>query len=347
MRIMSTRACASALAALGALACAAPAFALTPTTGTEVTLTQVSGFSRYVYQLDDAQTTAFMGVDECVDAIEQDAELTVQFTTSRSFTDVLADDLFEAAYTFSVDRDSTTAVSCAGNEVCTTLDRDEDLTITTTAIQVSLSARELFQISDPVDCATVEDDAEFFVRLTWDADRSTEGAFSTADMRFVLDTTRPDAPTSVTALATESTVSVSWEDSSSGDLDEYALVYATASFSGGVLPTEVTEALSSAKLQRVADNESNSQDVTADLTPEVTLYVALAARDEAGNYSELSDAVETTVVDTIDFWEAYREAGGQEEGGYCAHTPAGSPGRAPWLMMLFGFVALARVRRQR
>ena len=347
MRNTSRRVAASVALGACALLSAAPAAALTPTTGTEVTQTQVSGFSRYIYQLDDLQTTAFLGIDECVDAIEQDAEFTVQFTTSTPFTSPIADDLFEASYTFRVDRDDTTAVSCAGNEVCTTLDQQSDLTITDTAIQVSLSARELFQISDPVDCATVTSDDEFFVRLTWDPDRTTEGAFSTADMRFILDTTRPDAPTLDTALATENTVSVAWEDASAGDLDEYALVYATDAFSGGVLPTEVTAAISSARNQRVADNESNSQDVTADLTPEATVYIALASRDAAGNYSELSSVVETTVVDTVDFWEAYRAAGGQEEGGYCAHTPAGAPSRAPLTLVVLGGLVLAGLRRNR
>jgi MYXO-CTERM domain-containing protein len=340
---------AAAAAALGACALlsAAPAAALTPTTGTEVAQTQVSGFSRYIYQLDDDQTTAFLGIDECVDAIEQDAEFTVQFTTTTPFTSPIVDDLFEAAYTFRVDRDATTAVSCAGNEVCTTLDPDADLTITDTAIQVSLSARELFQISDPVDCATVTSDDEYFVRLTWDPDRSTEGAFSTADMRFILDTTRPDAPSLTSALATENTVSVAWEDASAADLDEYALVYATDAFSGGVLPSEVTAAIASARNQRVADNESNSQDVTADLTPEATVYIALSSRDQAGNYSELSAVVESTVVDTVDFWEAYRNAGGQEEGGYCAHTPAGAPERAPVALMILGGFVLVGMRRRR
>ncbi len=347
MRNTSRRVAAAVALGAGALMCATPAAALTPTTGTEVTQTQVSGFSRYIYQLDDLQTTAFLGVDECVDAIEQDAEFTVQFTLLTPFTSPITDDLFEASYTFRVDRDDTTAVSCAGNEVCTTLDQQSDLTITDTAVQVSLSARELFQISDPVDCATVTSDDEFFVRLTWDPDRSTEGAFSTADMRFILDTTRPDAPTLDDALATENTISVGWTDSSASDLDEYALVYATESFSGGVLPTEVTAAISSARNQRVANNESNSQDVTADLTPEATVYIALASRDQAGNYSELSTVVETTVVDTVDFWEAYRNAGGSEEGGYCAHTPAGAPSHVPGALVILGGLVLAGLRRQR
>lgn len=76
--------------------------------------------------------------------------------------------------------------------------------------------------------------------------------------------------------------------------------------------------------------------------------VTLAGRDAAGNYSPASQSLEGTPMDVQDFFEAYIEAGGSEEGGFgCS-----SAGRRPvsiiaGLTMFLALAGGARSHRRR
>lgn len=78
-----------------------------------------------------------------------------------------------------------------------------------------------------------------------------------------------------------------------------------------------------------------SSGVVRGLVNDQLYRVTLAGRDAAGNYSPVSGSLEGTPMDVQDFFEAYVEAGGGEEGGFgCAS--AGSGGAFPSLALILG-----------
>lgn len=82
--------------------------------------------------------------------------------------------------------------------------------------------------------------------------------------------------------------------------------------------------------------------VIRDLVNGQAYSVTIVGRDAAGNYSPVSDAIEGTPMDVQDFFEAYVEAGGGEEGGFgCASAGLGH-GAWMGLMPLIGALLLRR-----
>lgn len=64
--------------------------------------------------------------------------------------------------------------------------------------------------------------------------------------------------------------------------------------------------------------DASSPHTLTGLTNDVTYEVRAKAKDKAGNYSrEWSEPITGTPVPVDDFWEAYKKAGGKEDGGFC------------------------------
>jgi hypothetical protein len=81
----------------------------------------------------------------------------------------------------------------------------------------------------------------------------------------------------------------------------------------------------------------------------IPYQVGVAAVDVHGNASPLEVAYVQTPIPTRDFFDAYREAGGEAEGGFCAYGQRPRP--AGWVVALLGAtalgLALVRARRRR
>ncbi len=99
----------------------------------------------------------------------------------------------------------------------------------------------------------------------------------------------------------------------------------------------VVEATAEGQSTRTADQDiRNGRIVISGLANGIEYQLIARARDLAGNESEPSEAVAVTPVETAGFWQAYKNAGGKEEGG-CSQAGGGVLGLGGLLLArLFG-----------
>ena len=321
-----------------ALVLPASAQALAPTTDAQITSATFTTLT-YSSSRDEKGTTAYMGIDECVDAVREGEDIVVRFATQSNLGQEDATGVvpFQGGFYFGVDRDSTTSVNCStDNDTCDGLETDTDVVVGENTVTATVDFSRLTGITSEEECTTAGVDKEFFVRINFQPD-STVASTATADVRIILDTIRPDAPESFEAVLTESAVKITWvDDTPSGDLEGYAVYTSAAPIPGDTLAEDLDNLT---RLGVISSNSNNSGTLDADLEPNAQLYVTIAAQDEAGNLSEVLDSNAATVLDTVDFWEGYKAAGGEEEGG-CAHTPSKGPLHMSWLVLV-GLVGIA------
>jgi MYXO-CTERM domain-containing protein len=155
-----------------------------------------------------------------------------------------------------------------------------------------------------------------------------------------LDRTRPGAVQGISeALASENTLAVRFTPpSNEDDVENYHVFISNDPIDTSQSADELVEAdgierriVTSLEDQ---DGAKNGQ-VDIDRTAGNTVYVAMATRDEAENFSSVRSLdQEIDVKESRDFWERYLNAGGAETGG-CGCSSSGTPPVEGWL-----FVAL-------
>jgi MYXO-CTERM domain-containing protein len=205
-------------------------------------------------------------------------------------------------------------------------------------IEVEVDFEELTLFTSTAACADV--DREFFVRAHL-REIANDEDLELADARIIVDTVRPIAPTVTDITVTESLIRVEFEPSSSPDLLRYRVIYSTEPLTEGSLPDEI-----SAQGSAFGNEEVVSGEIDVELAPGETVYVALAAQDETGNLSPISAVSEATALETTDFWEAYKQAGGAEEGG-CSHAPSVPSGHHLFWLAVAGLAVSLRRRTNR
>lgn len=127
-------------------------------------------------------------------------------------------------------------------------------------------------------------------------------------VRFEYDFESPLTPTSLTVEGGENNLKVSWEDDLNSDSDEitYRLYWSDASFDESTLE----------EVDSKGDIQPTSYQIGG-LQVGTTYYVGVVALDDFDNESVLSTLVTGTPIVVSDFWENYKNNGGQEEGGFC------------------------------
>lgn len=339
----------SALCALAAtsLLTASPALGLEPKESDRVDSAE---FFDLAHSDSRDGTTAYMGIEECRSAVANEMAIVAQFTTifdiEAAEDDGLGAPFFEGAYTFDVSRGSGTSPDCASGSECAELS-SSDYTLSSMNAELIVDFRDLTGLSNPDDCETNGVDREYFIRLRI----NDGGSADRADLRVVLDTLRPDPPSDFSAVATEDAIRVSWNAGGSGDIGGYRIVYSSNEFSSGELPEDILEADDQASTGRFTTTSSSmSGDISTSLEPDMTVWIGLATLDETGNASAIAGPKSYVVLDTVDFWEDYKQRGGAEQGGYACAAAAEprAPGSAPpWALgaLALGAVALRRRRR--
>lgn len=315
-----------------ASAVASPSQALTPKTDNLVTDVgfDIPGDERV------EDETAFIDQALCRELAANNETFTVRFTLSVDLSETVNEESrFRNTFLFDVERNSTSAITCPQND-CAEVGEDF-LDITTQSVLVDVSFQELTGITTADEC--VDLDREFFVRLDFTRDIGGSTAL-TAEGRVIVDTIVPAAPTLSKVIATEGSIRVEFEPVSDADVFRYAILFDDAFFEGA--PEE-----SGASIRYFGRAEATSGSVDADLSPGDTVWVGVAAQDEAGNLSALTDVREAQVIETTDFWELYKGEGGSEAGGCStARLSSASSNASTWLLGLIALAA-ARIRRNR
>jgi hypothetical protein len=327
---------------------ATDASALDPKTSTQVTDVTFTALS-YKYSVDGED--ASMGIEDCQDAMVNDMTVSVRFTASfdmsaqRSSTGLQP--YLENFYYFSLDSGTGSSPTCGdGNSTCSEIS-DSKVSFNTTEATPSISFDTLTGFTTSEDCTTQTIERDYFIRANiYDAADS----YQPADARIMLDTIRPSAPTSFTAIATEDTIQVTWVGTETNDLGGYRVVYSTSEFAAGVYPDEVLTANTTAQRRdiSVSSEEDNTGSVSVTLEPGTQVWIGLATIDEVGNPSLVIGPEVVEVVDTIDFWEDYKGRGGSETGGYCSSASNQVPSPAPlggFLLLMGGMMLMRRKRR--
>lgn len=318
------------IAAALTLLSSANAFGLEPETADLISSTTVEVPSSF----DIEEETAFIGIKECKNMVRNEATLTTTWESAFDPTTADGRDLVRDLWYFGVERGSGARIDCKSGELCAAID-DEDVDYTSSAITAEVTFFDLTDLEDTAACAGF--DREYFVRVTVREDVGSDTT-ENADARYVVDTTRPTAPSGLTTSVTEDTIEVEFEGSADEDTARYFVFWSSEAFEGGANPDDL-------ELNRSVLGEDPSGDVPVDFKGDETIFVAVAAQDEAGNFSALSGVVETSVVATNDFWEEYKAAGGQESG--CSTARGAGSG---WLVLfvlglIFGWGGRRRRRR--
>jgi MYXO-CTERM domain-containing protein len=311
---------------------ASTSYALEPTTSslvTDVTLSLPN-----VYRVED--TTAYLGIAECERMISASSEVIVNYAMGVDPTEESGTQRrFEQGYTFSVPRNSTAPVTCPAG--CEVLTESEYITMTAELVRFRLPFTTLSKLTSIESCTGF--DTEFFLRLSLRRDSAEDTELVTSDARIIVDAERPEAPASFEVTVTQDNVNATWTLSPSDDVSQYGIYYSTTPFEGGALSNP---SLGSKFVTAAGDRTSASFQV--DTPADTTLYVAMVAVDENGNESLMSSVMTSNAIETEDFWENYKNAGGAEMGG-CA-TGSGPGSGVLVLAGLLGFGMFGRSRRR-
>ena len=284
----------------------------------------------------DGTANLTIGIRDCINLFEEDPDISVSWTFS---TKPATGNDYQIKLQHGSESCSFTEID-ASADVCTREDA--------TAFSTGGTPTATFAWSELVNDASLTSAAcsegglssPWTIALVYESSTSLlgESTFSKSQAILTLDSSRPEAPTSLRTVGGETAVEVKWT-ASSGAVS-YEIWADEAPISDRVtLPEEVP---SGVKVKEVEGGDTTSGSISG-LTTGATYFIVVFAVDEAGNLSLASEEVTGSTAPTSDFFETYKGAGGVEEGGQCSSTrPA-----AGWMTMVSVGVALWLVRRRR
>jgi hypothetical protein len=225
-------------------------------------------------------------------------------------------------YEVTYDRPSTAEQP---NQVRVTLDRTtasgepNGPQITGVATQVSIHPRQVLEGKLPSSGTTYDDATrDLIVKVYPSSDPDNINTYGTCNFKFEFDTKPPPAPTLERLVPGEDNLKAYWlAPSAVTDVKGYDVGYCAN------VPLEVCTATAAASstcetptVFGVSDETTTDLQVSG-LTNDQCTVVRVRARDDFENVGEWSNAVAGTPTEVTDFFELYRQQGGQEEGGFC------------------------------
>lgn len=276
-------------------------------------------------------TTVYIGETDCKQLLKTDSKIKVTYPTT--INTLIDSKHFDGIVTFKVPRNSTARIDCSKDPAFCTAIEKKYITQKSTDITIEREFDELTGITTEQQCE--KQNIEFFVRAQL-RQKTSDETFSLSDIRLVIDTEGPTAPTLNGASATQSTLVLEFTSSNDQDIEGFAAVISTEPLTQGTLPNKTN-----AQVILFGNKESIKSNIPVVLDPKKTYHVGVSARDETGNVGPVSNVKTVQPVETIDFWNAYKGAGGSEEGG-CATVPLSSP-----LSLLFVWLMASGYRKRR
>jgi hypothetical protein len=152
----------------------------------------------------------------------------------------------------------------------------------------------------------------------------------THEILIQFDYAAPSAPTNLEAEPGEANVKLTWTDELNANESDvrYQVYYASESFDEGDLDNVFS-----------TDTMSTTDAQVEDLDNGEAYFFRVVALDDYDNVSDLSEELEAQPIPVNDFFEQYKEAGGQETGGYCGISDTPSPWSA--FLVLLGLLGVS------
>lgn len=272
-------------------------------------------------------------IASCRQLLESDDELTFRWELKTAYTDQTR------RYAIKLQRPGgscdTNSAGQENTESCTFLVTNETVG-NKTLFEAKIRPSRLFDLTGADDCFTESDGAyDMMLVLPRVTVLDDEKKFEPDVVRVRLDTERPEPPPgTIRVTGGERSLSVRWDEAV--EADRYRVYVSQTPFSAGELPEVITDATTTSV-------SSTSANVTGGISANQTYYVGVVSIDESKNESVISAVATVTTQPTVDFWEAYKSAGGREQGGHCAQAGA-SPGGGLWAL---GLLAMLWSRRRR
>ncbi|MFT7581629.1 MAG: hypothetical protein ACI9MR_003307 [Myxococcota bacterium] len=151
----------------------------------------------------------------------------------------------------------------------------------------------------------LEDDATVYIII----DNQALSDVQVEQIQIDIDLLAPSAPVVESATGGDGRVEIDWSDDiNDSDETSYIVYYDEVDFTADALETVSSR----------SDVDTTSLSLESDsLENGVPVFIRIVAEDKAENRSGLSDVLMATPIETTDFWEAYQNSGGPDEGGYC------------------------------
>ncbi|MBO4350767.1 MAG: fibronectin type III domain-containing protein [Proteobacteria bacterium] len=190
---------------------------------------------------------------------------------------------------------------------CLTITENQRLTKSSSPIEVRRAVSTLSSATDAAGCEDLKETTYLHLIVN---DPSSSGTDNIYTVTYSIDfrTTRPSAPSNVTASAGGESIKVKWD--SVPDISSYKVYYTSeGSLTAGGKPEEVSSS--------TATSSSNSITIKSSVSADTTYQVAVTAIDNSGNESLLSEISTVETVSSKDFWDSYREQNQDSDGGFC------------------------------
>lgn len=317
----------------------ASAFALDPKTSTRVDTVTISDVYGEISA--DNDSTLLVGVEGCQRAMDADADIMVTFSTPDF--DVSSNDMvtgvfyYHGVYTFETGRGTGSSPTCTSSG-CVDVSSDYISRSSTQAV-VNIPFKTLTGFTSAQDCLG-EIEKDIFIRLQFYDGSSSDAA----DAKVTLDLIRPEPLVSFDAVVTQDAMELTWEPGSSNDVDSYRVVYSTEEFAGD----DFADNVSGAKSVYVNSTSTYTASTSiAEQTPGTTLWIGVASVDEVGNESILTATQPFDVIETVCYWEYYKQNGGEETGGFCQVSSTAPQGKNTLLLVGLGLCMAGLVRRRK
>ncbi len=306
---------------------------------------EASIVSHWEHRIDDAGTSAYAGIDQCDELLDEDSVFDGSFVASEThIIDFNDTNHFGGAFRYSGERGDSSFACLAGpgdevDEDCTEIS-DEHYSVNEVGDEISFNVPlESFLDLDDEDCEAGELDRSYRIQIAVrdEENYADDRGYEHSELRLVVDFIRPETPVLNDAFVTENTISVEFDPSESDDVDSHAVVYSSEEFSEG-------DSIDDLQGPDTVTGEESGE-VDGSFSPGETIYVGVVARDRAGNWSFVSAPISATVIETDGFWDFYVDRGGSEQGGYgCAAGGQTAPAAAlSWLVVIVAMLGLMRV----
>ncbi len=199
-------------------------------------------------------------------------------------------------------------IESVAGEPCITIAENQTLTLASSPINVRRAVSTLSSASDAASCENMNEAAYLHIIVS-DPNNGFENVY-TATLTLDFKTTRPEAPTGLSASAGGESLKVSW--SSVTDAASYKVYYGAegVTMSTGDAPEDLSGIHN-------ATSTSSSITIKNNVSADTTYLISVTSIDANGNESLLGEVVTVDTVASESFWDSYREENADVDGGFC------------------------------